>query len=58
MVRLVVGDSREKDSQICGVDLVADCLEEGCKALCEPVEVGCRGFAGHSRNWDLGPLEI
>ncbi|KAA8595638.1 hypothetical protein FQN60_010929, partial [Etheostoma spectabile] len=29
-------------------DLIAECWWNGWKARCEPVEVGCRGFAGHT----------
>ncbi|XP_062848878.1 ankyrin repeat domain-containing protein 26 isoform X2 [Trichomycterus rosablanca] len=29
-------------------ELVAECRSKGWKARCEPVEVGCRGFAGQS----------
>jgi len=29
-------------------DLVSNCHEQGWKARCFPVEIGCRGFAGQS----------
>ena len=29
-------------------ELTAECRSNGWKARCEPVEIGCRGFAGHS----------
>ncbi|XP_061902037.1 uncharacterized protein LOC133649222 [Entelurus aequoreus] len=39
-------------------DLVADCRRNGWKARCEPIEVGCRGFAGKSLHRVLGLLGI
>ncbi|XP_039504261.1 uncharacterized protein LOC120460516 [Pimephales promelas] len=39
-------------------DLVAECRRNGWKARCEPVEVGCRGFAGQSLHRVLGLLGI
>lgn len=29
-------------------ELTSECRDNGWKARCEPVEIGCRGFAGHS----------
>ena len=39
-------------------DLVAECRRNGWKARCEPIEVGCRGFAGKSLHRVLGLLGI
>ena len=39
-------------------DLVADCRRNGWKARCEPIEIGCRGFAGKSLHRVLGLLGI
>ncbi|CAJ1075238.1 LOW QUALITY PROTEIN: uncharacterized protein LOC109089580 [Xyrichtys novacula] len=39
-------------------DLVAECRRNGWKARCEPIEVGCRGFAGQSLHRVLGLLGI
>ncbi|KAK0155844.1 Coiled-coil domain-containing protein 171 [Merluccius polli] len=44
-------------SVVCA-DLVAECRRNGWKARCEPIEVGCRGFAGKSLHWVLGLLGI
>ncbi len=48
------GDIREKEGQVrCSV---AECQENGWKAHCESVEVGCRGFGGQSLHRVLGLL--
>ncbi|XP_063080140.1 uncharacterized protein LOC134470047 [Engraulis encrasicolus] len=39
-------------------DLVAECRRNGWSARCEPIEVGCRGFAGRSLHRVLGLLGI
>ncbi|XP_063049947.1 tripartite motif-containing protein 16-like [Engraulis encrasicolus] len=39
-------------------DLVAECRRNGWIARCEPIEVGCRGFAGRSLHRVLGLLGI
>ncbi|XP_038147774.1 uncharacterized protein LOC119787807 [Cyprinodon tularosa] len=39
-------------------ELVAECRRNGWKARCEPIEVGCRGFAGRSLHRVLGLLGI
>lgn len=39
-------------------DLVAECWSNGWRARCEPVEVGCRGFAGHSLQRTLKLLGV
>ncbi|XP_015234767.1 PREDICTED: uncharacterized protein LOC107087608 [Cyprinodon variegatus] len=35
-------------------ELIAECRRNGWKARCEPIEVGCRGFAGRSLHRVLG----
>ena len=39
-------------------ELVEDCWRNGWRTRCMPVEVGCRGFAGHSLSKAYGTLDI
>lgn len=39
-------------------NLVTSCREQGWKARCMPIEVGCRGFVGHSLHKALSTLGI
>ncbi len=40
------------------LELTEECWRHGWKARCEPVEVGCRGFAGQSLHQSLSLLEV
>ena len=42
-----IGEANER-KQSKYQELVEQCQRRGWKARCEPIEVGCRGFAGHS----------